>query len=75
MSVYYVERHSAGNHAGHDRIIVDFLNEVFRIAPRKFNTSEVVKTHIIEISVDMVAEVKISLRVHDLADSGIDIIP
>ena len=63
----------ACNHTSHNRIIVDFLNEVIGVTTGELDAAQVVGVHIIEITVDVISQIKISLRVHHIADTALHI--
>ena len=74
VRVYHVAWNGARDHSGHNRVIVDFLDDVVWVSAGEFDASQVIETHIVEIGVDMVAKVEIQLRVHHLAYASLHII-
>ena len=67
--------HGACDDACHDGVVVDFLEEVFGVSSRELDASQVVGVHVVEVAVDVVAQVVVGLRIHHIADAAFDIVP
>ena len=48
--------------------------EVRGIATRKLHCSEIIDIHIVEVSVDMVAQLEVVVGIHNIADAVLDIV-
>ena len=59
----------AGDDAGHDGVVVDLFLQVVGIAPRKFDTAEVVGESVGEIGVDVVAQGVVLFGSHAVAEA------
>ena len=64
----------AGDDAGSDGVVVDFLEEVIGVTTGELDAPEVVGAHIVEVGVDVVAEAVVQLGRHELADARIYIV-
>ena len=67
VGVNHVEFLSAGYHAGANRVIVDFFQEIVGISAGELDASEIIQAHVVEVGIDMVAQTEILVRVHDVA--------
>ena len=63
------------DHARHNTVIVNLLEQVLRIASRELDAPKVVGAHVVEITIDVVTQVEVQLRIHHLADAALHIIP
>ena len=75
VAVDDVAVHRAGDDACHDAVVVDLLEQVLRIASRKLDAPQVVGAHVVEVAIDVVAQVVVQLRIHHIADAGLHIVP
>ena len=75
MAVNDVAVHGAGNDTRNDAVVVDFFEQVLGITSREFYTSQVVGAHVVEVAVDVVAQVEVHLRVHHVTDAALNIVP
>jgi len=74
VRVDYVAVDRAGYHSGHDRVVVDFLEQVVGVAAREFDAAQVVGAHVVEVGVDVVAEPEIEVGIHHAADTLLDVV-
>ena len=74
VRVYHIEIDSACNHTCHYRIVIDLLEQVVGIAARKLNAAEIVGAHVVEVGIDMVAQVEVELRIHHIAYAALHIV-
>ena len=54
------------HHTGDDGIVVDFLVQVARIAASKLHGAQIVDVHVVEVSIQVVAQAEIEVGVHDV---------
>ncbi len=64
----------ACHHTCDNRVIVDFLMQVSWITTGKLHRTKVVDVHVVEISIQMVAQAEIQIRIHDVAHPFADIV-
>ena len=62
-------------HTGYNRIVVDFFMQIIRISSWEFHATQIIGMHIIEVCINMVAQVIIKLRIHIMSYSIFYIIP
>ena len=63
-----------GHHASDDRVVIDFLVQVFGVSSGKLHTSEVVHMHVVEVGIDMVAQFEVIVGVHDVPHPALHIV-
>ena len=69
-----IELLGTGHLTGNDRVIINLLVQVAGITTSKLHSTEVVNVHIIEIGIDMITELEIVIRIHDVAHALLHII-
>ena len=62
-------------HPGNDRVVIDLFVQVVRIASGELDTSQIIRIEIVEVSVDMIAQVIEQLRIHITAYASFHIVP
>jgi len=74
VSVDNIELLRPRHHTGDDRVVVDLVVEIGGIAARKVHASQIVDVHIVEVGIDMVTEVVVFFRAHQVADALFDVV-
>ena len=69
-----VELFSTRHYACNDRVVVDFVVQVARIASGKLHGTQVVDVHVVEVGIDMVAQLEIIVGVHNVAHAVANIV-
>ena len=59
---------------GDDGVVVDFLVQVFRVASGKLHAAQVVDVHVVEVGVDMIAQLEVEVGVHDVAHAALYVV-
>ena len=62
------------HHACDDRVVVDLLVEVGGISSSELHTTEVVDVHVVEVGIDMFAQLEIVVGVHDVAHAALNVV-
>ena len=62
------------HHACNHRVVIDLLMQVRRIAARKLHTTEVVDIHVVEIRIDILAQLIVIVGVHDIPHPTLNIV-
>ena len=75
VGVDNIEGFLACNHTGHNRVVVDFLEQVLGVAAREIDTAKVVGVEAAEVGIDAVAQVVILLGIHAVAVAFLHIVP
>ncbi len=70
-----IEVERARYHTSHYRVVVNLLNEVVGITARELQASQVVGVHVVKVTVDVVAQVVVELRIHHIANATLHIVP
>ena len=70
-----IARIGASNHTGHNRIVVDFFEQVVGITTRELDATQIIGVQVIEVGINMVSQIEIFLRVHAVAKPPGDIVP
>ena len=63
-----------GHHACNDRVVIDLFQQVIGITAGKFHASKIIHVTITEISINMIAEIIIFLRIHVFRQSLPDVV-
>ena len=57
-----------------NRVIINLLMQIPRIATSKLHSAKIIDMHVIEISIQMVTQTEIEIRIHDVANTFANII-
>ena len=74
VSMYDVKILLTRHDSSYDRVIVNLLVEILWISTSKLHTAKIVDIHIVEISVNMVTQLEIKVRRHNIANSRAHIV-
>ena len=74
VSVDDVKLLSAGHLSGNDRVVVDLLVKVAWISSGKLHRTKIVHVHIVKVGIDMVTELEIVVRIHDIAHALLHVV-
>ena len=75
VRVYYVELFTASHHSCYNRVVIYLFVKIFGITTGKIHTTKVVRVHIAEVAVNMVAVTEIIVGVYYCSHTIGDIVP
>ena len=70
-----VEVDGARYDSGNDGVVVNLFVKISGISSGELHRSEIIDIHIVEVGVDMVAQLEVKFGIHDIADPAVDIVP
>jgi hypothetical protein len=74
VSVDDVKLLCAGHLTCDDRVVVDLLVKIARLTSGKLHSTEIIHVHVVEVGIDMLTELEIVVRIHDITHTLLDII-
>ena len=74
VSVDNIKLLRAGHLSGNDRVVINLLVQVARITTGKLHRTKVVHVHIVKVGVDMLAQLKIVIGIHDIAHALLHVV-
>ena len=74
MCVNDIEIEGTRHHTCNNRVVVNLLMQITRIAACKLHRTQVIDMHVVEVCIDMVTQSEIQIRIHDITHTVTDIV-